>query len=60
MDTRYLIDMRLKADKAEGRSDYPYSLPAVRHLGRLEFSPTVTFLVGRTVRASPPSWRRWP
>lgn len=46
MDTRYLIDMRLKADKAEGRSDYPYSLPAVRHLGRLEFSPTVTFLVG--------------
>lgn len=46
MDTRYLIEMLLKRDKVDSFSRYPYALPAVRSLERLEFHPKVTFLVG--------------
>lgn len=46
MDTRYLIEMLLKRDKVDSFSRYPYVLPAVRSLERLEFHPKVTFLVG--------------
>lgn len=43
---QYLIDVQLRPDKAPDFSAYPFSLPAVRHLGTLEFDPAVTFIVG--------------
>ncbi len=43
---QYLIDVQLRPDKAPDFSAYPFCLPAVRHLGRLEFDPAVTFIVG--------------
>lgn len=46
ISTQYLIDVQLRPDKSPDFSSYPFSLPAVRHLGRLEFDPAVTFIVG--------------
>jgi predicted ATPase len=46
ISTQYLIDVQLRPDKAPDFSAYPFCLPAVRHLGRLEFDPAVTFIVG--------------
>ncbi|HEY0589900.1 MAG TPA: AAA family ATPase [Pseudoduganella sp.] len=43
---QFLIDVQLRPDKAPDFSTYPFCLPAVRHLGRLEFDPAVTFIVG--------------
>ncbi|KRB95606.1 AAA family ATPase [Duganella sp. Root198D2] len=43
---QYLIDAQLRPDKTPDFSAYPFFLPAVRHLGRLEFDPAVTFIVG--------------
>jgi predicted ATPase len=43
---QYLLDIQLRPDKSPDFSAYPFCLPAVRHLGRLEFDPAVTFLVG--------------
>lgn len=43
---QFLIDAQLRPDKAPDFSAYPFCLPAVRHLGRLEFDPAVTFIVG--------------
>jgi predicted ATPase len=44
ISTQYLIDVQLRPDKAPDFSAYPFCLPAVRHLGRLEFDPAVTLL----------------
>ncbi len=46
ISTQYLIDVQLRPDKAPDFSAYPFCLPAVRHLGRMEFDPAVTFIVG--------------
>lgn len=46
ISTQYLIDVQLRPDKTPDFSTYPFCLPAVRHLGRLEFDPAVTFIVG--------------
>ncbi|WP_426339376.1 AAA family ATPase [Pseudoduganella sp. S-14] len=43
---QFLIDAQLRPDKTPDFSAYPFCLPAVRHLGRLEFDPAVTFIVG--------------
>lgn len=43
---QYLIDVQLRSDKCPDLSAYPFCLPAVRHLGKLEFDPAVTFIVG--------------
>jgi predicted ATPase len=42
----YLLAARLERERVESFDDYPFSLPAVRNLSRLEFNPAVTFLVG--------------
>jgi len=43
---QFLIDAQLRPDKTPDFAVYPFCLPAVRHLGRLEFDPAVTFIVG--------------
>ena len=42
----YLLAARLERERVESFDDYPFFLPAVRHLSRIEFDPAVTFLVG--------------
>ena len=42
----YLIDAQLLRDRIPSPDEYPFSLPAVRHLSRLAFHPKVTFFVG--------------
>ena len=44
-DALYLRSVELRAIP-EGEESYVFSLPMVRHLGRLEFQKQVTFLVG--------------
>jgi len=46
ISNQYLIDVQLRPDKEPDFTTYPFCLPAVRHLGRLEFDPAVTFIVG--------------
>ena len=40
-----LLHVELK-EGVEDFSTYPFSIPAVRHLGRLAIDPAVTFLIG--------------
>jgi predicted ATPase len=42
----YLLAARLERERVASFDDYPFCLPAVRNLSRIEFNPTVTFLVG--------------
>jgi predicted ATPase len=42
----YLLDVALLRDKVDSFEQYPYSLPAVRMLDRLQLHPAVTFLIG--------------
>jgi predicted ATPase len=42
----YLREIGLKRDKIDDYSRFPFTVPAIRELDRLEFSPTVTFIVG--------------
>ena len=42
----FLHEVRLARDGVPSFDAYPFSLPAVRHLDRLELHPNVTFLVG--------------
>jgi predicted ATPase len=42
----FLHEVRLARDGVPSFDEYPFSLPAVRHLDRLELHPNVTFLVG--------------
>jgi predicted ATPase len=44
--SHYLLAMRLDRGRVGSFDRYPFSLPAVRHLDRLVFHPSVTFLVG--------------
>lgn len=43
---KYLISAELLRDKIENFDEYPYSLPVVQHLEKIEFHRNVTFLVG--------------
>jgi predicted ATPase len=42
----YLLAARLERERIESFEAYPFCLPAVRHLTRVEFDPAITFLVG--------------
>lgn len=42
----YLRQVSLKQEKTLSGTEYPFAIPAVRHLGDLVFAPDVTFLVG--------------
>ncbi len=42
----YLTAVRLKRDAVPAFDRYPFAIPAVRHLDRLELHPKVTFLIG--------------
>lgn len=42
----YIRAIRLKRDAVPSFAEYPFSIPAIRHLDRLELSPGVTFFVG--------------
>lgn len=44
--THFLHEVRLARDGVPSFDEYPFNLPAVRHLDRLELHPNVTFLVG--------------
>jgi predicted ATPase len=45
-DTGYLLSITLLRDKVPSFDTYPFSIPAVRSLQTLRFSPRVTFLIG--------------
>jgi len=42
----FLQAVRLKREAVQNFDEYPFSIPAVRHLERLEFLPAVTFFIG--------------
>ncbi len=44
--THYLRAVELERDAVPSFQEYPFSLPAIRHLDRLEFHPAVTYIVG--------------
>jgi predicted ATPase len=44
--TQYLRSVRLERHDVPSFDEYPFSLPAVRTLGKLELHPEVTFLIG--------------
>lgn len=43
---RYFEAVRLVREKVSKFSEYPFSIPSVRNLTRLEFHPAVTFFIG--------------
>jgi len=43
---QYISEIRLKRDEISSFDQYPFSLPAVRHLDVLQLHPAVTFFVG--------------
>ena len=46
LTTQFVLHLALQRDKVESFDRYPFNLPAVRTLERLEMHPKVTFLVG--------------
>ena len=42
----YLLTAELLWDRVAGRSAYPYALPAIAGLNKIDFHPKVTFIVG--------------
>ena len=42
----YLREVQVLCDSVASFEAYPFSLPALRHLERLELHPAVTFIVG--------------
>ncbi len=42
----YLREITLKGDASINTEEYPFSIPAVKELGRLEFHQDVTFFIG--------------
>lgn len=43
---RYFEAVRLERDEVKNFEAYPFSIPSIRHLHRLEFHPAVTFFIG--------------
>ena len=46
LSTQFILSLTLQRDKVESFDRYPFNLPAVRTLDKLEMHPKVTFLVG--------------
>ena len=46
VDRRYISAISLRREEVEDFGRYPFSIPALRKLKRLEFHPAVTFFVG--------------
>jgi predicted ATPase len=44
--TQYVRAIQLKRDEVRSFKEYPFCLPAIRHLRTLDFHPKVTFIVG--------------
>lgn len=44
--SQYLHSVSLNGEEVQGFDDYPFSIPAVRHLKKLPLHPKVTFFVG--------------
>ena len=42
----YLISLALRRDKVPSFTEYPYCLPVIRNLSKIEFHPNVTFIIG--------------
>ncbi len=42
----FLHAVRLRREAVESFAGYPFSIPAIRHLDRLEFAPGLTILIG--------------
>ncbi len=42
----FLQAVRLEREKVASFEQYPFCIPAVRHLKRLEFHPAITFFIG--------------
>jgi predicted ATPase len=42
----FLNAVRLERESVKSFNEYPFSVPAIRHLRRLEFHPAVTFFIG--------------
>ncbi len=38
--------VRLERDRVPDFNEYPFCIPSIRHLDRLEFHPAVTFFIG--------------
>jgi predicted ATPase len=38
--------VRLERERVRDFSEYPFCIPSIRHLDRLEFHPAVTFFIG--------------
>lgn len=43
---QFLQAVRLERDRVPAFDAYPFNIPAIRHLERLEFHPAVTFFIG--------------
>jgi predicted ATPase len=43
---RYFEAVRLERDQVGSFTEYPFSIPSIRHLSRLEFHSAVTFFIG--------------
>jgi predicted ATPase len=46
ISSQYVISVSLRRDKVESFGGYPFALPAIRSLERLDLHPKVTFFVG--------------
>ena len=42
----FLRAVRLNREKVSSFENYPFSIPVIRHLDRLPFSPTLTIIIG--------------
>ena len=46
VNNQYLRHIELKRDNVQSFSEYPFCLPSIKNLSRLEFHPKVTLIVG--------------
>ena len=46
ISNQYISQVRLRRDDVPSFTQYPFSLPSVRHLDVLDLHPRVTFLIG--------------
>lgn len=42
----YVIDVSLRHDKEVNENQYPFTIPAIKNLDRIDFHPKITFLIG--------------
>ncbi len=46
LDEKFLISFELLRDKIDFKSEYPFNLPVVQHLDKIELHENVTFFIG--------------